>query len=112
MLKILFFGDIVGKPGRRAITKLLPQLKTELRPDLIMANAENLAHGTGVTSKTLSECQNAGIEFFTSGNHIWKKPEVYECSRSCSMALRAASIALRAPDMRASQAASAASASR
>jgi len=78
MIKILFFGDIVGKPGRQAIAKSIPELKKEFSPDLIMANAENLAHGTGLTSKTLKECQTAGIDFFTSGNHIWKKPEALQ----------------------------------
>lgn len=77
-ITILFFGDIVGKPGRRAIEKIIPDLKKEYQPDLIMANAENLAHGTGVTGKTLTQMTTAGIDFFTSGNHIWSKPEIYE----------------------------------
>ena len=74
-MKILFFGDIVGKIGRKAIKQILPDLKKELEPDLIMANAENLAHGLGVTEKILTEMKEAGIEFFTSGNHIFSKPE-------------------------------------
>jgi len=77
-IKILFFGDIVGKPGRKAITKIVPQLKEEFQPDLTIANAENLAHGLGVTKKTLNECSKAGVDLFTSGNHIWEKPEVYK----------------------------------
>ena len=77
-MKILFFGDIVGKIGRGAIKKVLPQLKKELEPDLVMANVENLAHGKGVTKKTLREVKDAGIDIFTSGNHIWKQNEVFE----------------------------------
>lgn len=77
-IKVLFFGDIVGKPGRKAITKIVPQLKEEFQADLVIANAENLAHGLGVTEKTLNECSKAGIDLFTSGNHIWKKSEVYK----------------------------------
>ncbi|MFZ6035642.1 MAG: TIGR00282 family metallophosphoesterase [Patescibacteria group bacterium] len=77
-LSILFFGDIVGKPGRRAVAGVLPDLKKEYQPDLVIANGENLAHGVGVTRKTLDEMRGAGIDFFTSGNHIWSKPEVYE----------------------------------
>ncbi|MDP2684633.1 MAG: TIGR00282 family metallophosphoesterase [bacterium] len=77
-LTVLFFGDIVGKPGRQAIVKLMPKLKKEYEPDLVLANAENLAHGTGVTEKTLSQMIEAGIDFFTSGNHIWSKPAIYE----------------------------------
>ncbi len=72
---ILFFGDIIGKLGRRAIQKVLPELKKEYQPDLVMANVENLAHGKGVTEKTLAEMLAAGIDIFTSGNHVTKKGE-------------------------------------
>jgi len=74
-MKILFFGDVVGKIGRKAIVKILPELKKEYEPDLIIANGENIAHGVGVTEKTLQELINAGVEVFTSGNHIFDKPE-------------------------------------
>ena len=74
-MKILFFGDIIGKIGRRAIKEILPQLKAEFRPDLIIANGENLAHGLGVTERILNEMVAAGINVFTSGNHIMDKPE-------------------------------------
>ncbi len=77
-LKILFFGDIVGKIGRTGLIKVLPQLKKKLKPDLVLANVENLAHGTGVTKKTLKEIKIAGVDFFTSGNHIWSKKEIFE----------------------------------
>lgn len=74
-LKILFFGDVVGRAGREALKKTVPQLKETYQPELAIANAENLAHGKGVTSKTLEGIQEAGIDIFTSGNHIWKKTE-------------------------------------
>lgn len=77
-MKILFFGDIVGKIGRKAIVKILPELKKEFEPDLVIANVENLAHGTGITKKTLCEIGNVGVDFFTSGNHVFKKPEANE----------------------------------
>lgn len=77
-LSILFFGDIVGKPARKAVAHVIPELKKEFQPDLTIANVENLAHGIGVTSKTLDEMKDVGIDFFTSGNHIWGKPEIYE----------------------------------
>lgn len=77
-LKILFFGDIIGKIGRRAVKKILPELKKELNPDLVIANAENIAHGSGVTKKTLQSIENIGIDLFSSGNHIWKKAEIKE----------------------------------
>lgn len=78
MLKILFFGDITGEPGRSAVKKILPQLLDSEKPDLVLANVENLAHGKGVTVKTLEELIRAGIMAFTSGNHIFSKKELSE----------------------------------
>jgi hypothetical protein len=75
MFKILMFGDVSGKIGRRAITKILPELKKKFDPDLVIANAENIAHGIGITEKTLAELVEAGVDFFTSGDHIFDKKE-------------------------------------
>jgi len=74
-IKIIFLGDIFGKIGRRGIIKALPDLKKKYKPDFIIANAENLAHGHGITRNRLQEMLDAGIDFFTSGNHIWDKPD-------------------------------------
>ena len=73
MLKIVFFGDICGEPGRRVVKQVLPEILSEQKPDLVLANAENLAHGKGVTVKTLEELIRAGIQGFTGGNHIFSK---------------------------------------
>ena len=73
MIKIIFIADIVGKIGRKAVAQYLPKLKKQYQPDLVIANAENLAHGIGFTRKTLEEMTVAGVDFFTSGNHAWKK---------------------------------------
>jgi len=73
MFKILFIGDIIGKIGRAGVRNLLPKLKKSLKIDLVIANVENLAHGKGVTERTLNEIKEAGVDIFTSGNHIWKK---------------------------------------
>jgi 2',3'-cyclic-nucleotide 2'-phosphodiesterase len=81
MLKILFFGDIVGSLGREAVAKTIPQWKKEHDPDLIIANGENIAHGKGVTLETLNEIFAAGVEVVTSGNHIWNFPEAQEILR-------------------------------
>lgn len=70
------FGDICGKIGRKAITKILPDLKKKFNPDIVIANVENLAHGKGTTVKTLDEMVEAGIDFFTSGDHAFDKSEV------------------------------------
>jgi metallophosphoesterase (TIGR00282 family) len=73
-MKILYFGDVVGKVGRQGVHKMLPQLKRKHQPDVVIANAENLAHGTGITPKTIAELVEAGVDLFTSGNHVWDKP--------------------------------------
>ena len=74
-LKILFIGDIIGKIGRTICEKVLPDLKNEFSPDLIIANGENSAHGYGITEKIYKELMDIGIEAFTMGNHIWDKKE-------------------------------------
>lgn len=76
MLKILFFGDISGEPGRKVVRKFLPQLLESEKPDLVLANVDNLAHGKGITVKTLEELIRAGIGGFTSGNHGHSKKEL------------------------------------
>src|SRR3989344_3424954 len=75
VMKILFLGDIVGKPGRKAIAKVLPEWKKEHDPDLVIANGENMAHGSGFTLVGFEEVQKAGVDFFTSGNHWPRKEE-------------------------------------
>lgn len=77
-MRVLFFGDIIGRIGRQAMIKILPELKKEFKPDLVLANAENLAHGKGVTIDTLKEVIAAGVDYFTSGNHFWSKEEEIE----------------------------------
>lgn len=77
-MKILFFGDVVGKAGRKGVVKVLPQLQKEYSPDIVIANAENIAHGVGITRATLNELIEAGVQAFTSGNHVWSKDEVVQ----------------------------------
>jgi metallophosphoesterase (TIGR00282 family) len=74
-MRILFIGDIVGKPGRLAVKKVLPKLKKTKKIDLVIANVENLAHGKGLTQKTWAEIQAAGVGFGTGGNHTFSKPD-------------------------------------
>jgi len=75
-LRILFIGDIVGKPGREAITKLLKPLKEEFEIDLIIANGENAAGGKGLTKEIAYELYDLGIQFITMGNHVWDQREI------------------------------------
>ena len=71
MMTFLIFGDVVGKIGREALKRALPRLKEEFKPDLTIVNAENLAHGKGVTLPIIADLHAAGVDFFTSGNHIF-----------------------------------------
>jgi hypothetical protein len=73
--KILFLGDIVGRPGRRAVADLLPKIRKERGVNLVIANGENLAAGFGMTFSKYEEMSRAGVDVFTSGNHIWDKVE-------------------------------------
>ena len=75
-IKILFLGDIVGKPGRKAVLNLLPQIKKTEMIDFVIANGENLAAGNGMTMAKYQEMREGGIDFFTSGNHIWNNEDM------------------------------------
>ena len=77
-MNILFIGDIVGSPGREAINKLLPGLKEEYSLDFVIANAENATGGSGIVPKVAEELFNSGIDVLTSGDHIWKKKDIFE----------------------------------
>lgn len=78
-LKILFFGDITGRQGRTAVKNYLEQLRaTNNSADFVIANIENASHGFGLTKKNYIDLSEAGIDCFTSGNHIWDKKDVYE----------------------------------
>ncbi|MEX0870084.1 MAG: TIGR00282 family metallophosphoesterase [Candidatus Spechtbacterales bacterium] len=75
-MKLLFFGDVFGRPGREALKKELPNLKTKYNPDIVIANVENIAHGSGITAKTLEELDAPGIiDGYTLGDHAWDTPE-------------------------------------
>lgn len=73
-MKILFIGDIVGKPGRRAVAQFLAENKSKY--DFVIANGENLAAGKGMTFAKYEEVISAGVDYFTSGNHIWNNDEI------------------------------------
>ncbi len=77
-MKILVFGDVVSKIGRDAVKRVLPDLRSAHDIDLVIANAENLAGGKGTTPETLHDLLGAGVDFFTSGNHIWDKKDIFD----------------------------------
>jgi calcineurin-like phosphoesterase len=73
---VLAVGDVIGKPGREAVSELLPGLKEQYGIDLVVANAENVAGGLGVTPNTATKLLDAGVDVLTSGNHIWAQKEI------------------------------------
>ena len=75
-MKVLFIGDIVGNPGRRAVKVLLPGIVGNYGVDIVIANCENAAGGFGVTRKIVDELYHNEIDILTSGNHIWDKKEI------------------------------------
>jgi len=77
-VKLLFIGDIVGQPGRRAVQELLPKLRETHLLDFVIANGENSAGGSGITPKTAGEIFAAGVDVITSGDHLWDQKEVLE----------------------------------
>jgi 2',3'-cyclic-nucleotide 2'-phosphodiesterase len=77
-LKILFIGDIFGRPGRTIVKDRLPGLRNQHAPDLVIANCENAAAGFGITPPLAEELFDLGIDVMTTGNHVWDKREIIE----------------------------------
>jgi len=89
-MRALMIGDIVGKPGRKAVAGLLPQLREELAPDLIVANAENAAGGMGITADAADQLLGAGIDVLTLGNHTFRQKSTEGLLESCPAVVRPA----------------------
>lgn len=77
-MKVLFFGDIFGRPGRTAVRKFIAENKSKLGIDLVVANGDNVASGRGPTVKTYEEMIDAGVDVLTCGDHIWDQSEIIE----------------------------------
>ncbi len=77
-MKVLFIGDIIGRPGRKIITERLSELAKQEAIDLVIANGENAAGGFGLTPSVCHEILSIGIDVITSGNHIWDRREIYD----------------------------------
>ena len=94
-LKILFFGDIVGRPGRFAVRDFLqnpeefyPSIDIDLSECFVITNVENASHGFGLTEKNYNEISEYGVHCMTSGNHIWDKKEIFNYIENASKLLR------------------------
>ncbi len=77
-MKIIFIGDIFGRPGRRALKSLLPKIKEKFLPDFVVANGENAAHGAGITPKVAEEIFSSGVDAITGGNHSFDKRVIWD----------------------------------
>src|SRR5260370_40324508 len=96
-LKILFVADVVGHPGREAVKALLPELKKELHPNLVVLNGENAAGGFGLTAKVVAELRGAGADVITTGNHVYAQKEFVGDLPNLERVLRPANYPLAAP---------------
>lgn len=77
-MRILVIGDIVGRPGRRAIKEMLSEIKARYAVDFTVANGENAAGGRGINHEVTDELLSSGIDVLTMGNHVWDNKEVFE----------------------------------
>jgi hypothetical protein len=76
-MRLLFIGDVVGKPGREGLASAMPGLRAERMPDLVVANGENAAGGVGITEPTAKAIFDTGVDVITLGNHAYRHREVY-----------------------------------
>ncbi|MBW7905537.1 MAG: TIGR00282 family metallophosphoesterase [Phycisphaerae bacterium] len=89
-MRILFVGDIVGRPGKHACSHIVPRLVRERSIDLVLANAENIAAGSGITPQLFKKLRHQGIDACTLGDHVYRRREVYELLESTDRAVRSA----------------------
>jgi len=87
-MKVLFLGDIVGKPGRKILAEKLGRLKEKEEIDVAIANAENAAGGSGLIPKIAEELFDVGLDILTSGDHIWKKRDIYDVLNTSNRVIR------------------------
>lgn len=89
-LDVFFIGDVVGRSGRKALGYFLPLILERYHPDCVIANGENAAGGLGITPKIAEELLSMGVNVITSGNHIWKKKEIFDYLNQSETILRPA----------------------
>lgn len=78
MIKVLFIGDVCGKPGREGVKAFAKDIKQKEGIDIVITNIENVAHGRGATPETVNELMAYGVDFMTAGNHIWRRDDFYD----------------------------------
>lgn len=92
-MRIAFFGDVVGKPGRRGVARVLSGLRASETIDFVVANGENSAGGIGIDPGSARELLSAGVDVLTSGNHVWAKREILDYINDSDVVLRPANFA-------------------
>jgi 2',3'-cyclic-nucleotide 2'-phosphodiesterase len=97
LMRILFIGDIVGKPGRHICTQIMRGLRAEAGLDLVVANAENIAGGSGLTPEIYHELIAAGIDGITMGDHVYKRREIFSVLQTERRIVRPANYPAAAP---------------
>ena len=89
-MRVLFIGDIVGRPGRAGLAAAMPAITDRHSPDLVIANGENAAGGIGITEKTANELFEIGVDVITTGNHVYRHRDAYEYLDSSDRVIRPA----------------------
>ena len=92
-LRILCLGDIVGRPGRQVVHQRLPQLVRQHSVDLVIANAENIAGGSGITTNLFHKIRAYGVDVVTLGDHVFKKADIIPTMQSSERIVRPANLA-------------------
>jgi metallophosphoesterase (TIGR00282 family) len=77
-MKVLYIGDIMGEPGRRAVARMVPRLVAQRQIDIVVGNGENVAGGFGITPALAEELFDMGLSAITTGNHAWDKKEILD----------------------------------
>lgn len=95
-LRIVFLGDIVGGPGCKAVSQLIPVIRERWRPDLVIANAENAANGTGLTPEIYKKLCSRGVDGITLGDHVYKKKQIVQTLERESNIIRPANLSAEA----------------
>lgn len=103
LLRILFIGDIVGKPGLQIVRSAVPRLRAEMGLDVVIANAENVSGGTGCLPAAYRQLREAGVDLVTLGDHVYKKAEIIGVLRDDPRICRPANFPAQAPGNRAAQ---------
>ncbi len=96
-MRILFIGDIVGKPGRRIVKRAVGELRQRQQLDFVIANAENAANGSGITLKIFRELLDSGVDCLTAGDHIYRRKEIISALDSSPQIVKPANFPPAAP---------------